>query len=42
MLAVLTADELFAIYPNEKLVTVTECTLATRTQLLATLDLVRS
>ena len=41
MLAVLTADELFAIYPNEKLVTVTECTLATRTQLLATLDLVR-
>ncbi len=42
MLAVLTAGELLAIYPNEKLVTVTESTLATRTQLLAVLNMVRS
>lgn len=42
MLAVLTADELFAIYPNEKLVTVTDRTLATRTQLLAALARVRA
>jgi DNA-binding IclR family transcriptional regulator len=41
MLAVLTIGELLAIYPNEKLVTVTERTLATRTQLLAVLDMVR-
>jgi DNA-binding IclR family transcriptional regulator len=41
MLAVLTTDEVLAIYPNEKLATVTEHTLATRTQLLAELDQVR-
>jgi DNA-binding IclR family transcriptional regulator len=41
MLAVLTADEVLAIYPNEKLTTVTEHTFATRTQLLAALDEVR-
>ena len=41
MLAVLTTDEVLAIYPNEKLATVTEHTLATRTQLLAELDRVR-
>src|SRR5258708_27735115 len=42
MLAALTAHEVLASYPTEKLVTVTERTLATRTQLLATLGQVRA
>jgi DNA-binding IclR family transcriptional regulator len=42
MLAALPVDEVLGSYPNEKLVTVTERTLATRTQLLATLDNVRA
>jgi DNA-binding IclR family transcriptional regulator len=42
MLAALSAHEVLASYPTEKLVTVTERTLATRTQLLATLDQVRA
>ena len=41
MLAALPVDKVLAIYPNEKLTTVTERTLATRTQLLAALDRVR-
>ena len=41
MLAALPVDDVLAIYPNEKLTTVTERTLATRTQLLASLDRVR-
>lgn len=42
MLATLTTDEVLATYPNEKLVTITERTVATRTQLLAALDRVRA
>jgi DNA-binding IclR family transcriptional regulator len=42
MLATLTTDEVLATYPNEKLVTVTERTVATRSQLLAALDRVRA
>jgi IclR family acetate operon transcriptional repressor len=42
MLATLTANEVFAVYPNEKLVTVTDRTVATRTELLAALDPVRA
>lgn len=42
MLATLTVDEVLAIYPNEKLVTVTDRTVATRTELLAALDPVRA
>jgi DNA-binding IclR family transcriptional regulator len=42
MLATLTTDEVLALYPNEKLVMVTERTLATRTQLLTALDRVRA
>ena len=42
MLAALPLEEVLAVYPTEKLVTVTERTLATRTQLLATLDQVRA
>jgi DNA-binding IclR family transcriptional regulator len=41
MLATLTNDEVLACYPSEKLVTVTERTVATRTQLLTELDRVR-
>jgi DNA-binding IclR family transcriptional regulator len=41
MLAALTTQEVLASYPNEKLVTVTERTLATRSQLLAELARVR-
>src|SRR5215472_1091370 len=41
MLAALPVDEVLAIYPNEKLTTVTGRTLATRTQLLASLARVR-
>lgn len=42
MLAALPADEVLAAYPNEKLVSVTERTIASRTQLLSALDQVRS
>jgi DNA-binding IclR family transcriptional regulator len=42
MLAALSVDEVLAIYPNEKLVTATQRTIATRTQLLAALDRVRA
>ena len=42
MLAALSVDEVLAIYPNEKLVTATERTIATRTQLLTVLDRVRA
>jgi IclR family acetate operon transcriptional repressor len=42
ILAALPVDEVLAIYPNEKLPTVTERTLATRAQLLASLDRVRA
>jgi IclR family transcriptional regulator, acetate operon repressor len=41
MLAALTTAEVLAIYPDEKLVTATERTMTTRTQLLAELDQVR-
>jgi len=42
MLATLTTDEVLAVYPNERLVTVTDRTVATRTELLASLDPVRA
>jgi DNA-binding IclR family transcriptional regulator len=42
ILAALPVEEVLASYPNEKLVTVTERTVATRTQLLATLAQVRA
>ena len=42
MLAALATDEVLAIYPNEKLVTVTEHTTATRSQLLFALEQVRA
>jgi DNA-binding IclR family transcriptional regulator len=42
MLAALTTDEVLASYPDEKLITITQHTLATRTQLLAALDRVRA
>lgn len=42
MLAVLSTDEVLASYPNEKLVAVTERTVATRTALLAELARVRA
>jgi IclR family transcriptional regulator, acetate operon repressor len=42
MLAALATDEVLAIYLHEKLVTVTEHTIATRSQLLAALDRVRA
>ncbi|HLH82766.1 MAG TPA: IclR family transcriptional regulator [Trebonia sp.] len=41
MLAALPVDEVLASYPNEKLATVTDRTLSSRTQLLAALDRVR-
>jgi DNA-binding IclR family transcriptional regulator len=41
MLAALTTDEVLAIYPAERLVTATERTLSTRTQLLGELERVR-
>jgi IclR family acetate operon transcriptional repressor len=41
MLAALTTEEVLASYPNEKLATVTERTIATRSQLLAELARVR-
>ena len=42
MLAALNVAEVLALYPNEKLAVVTDHTLATRTQLLASLDRVRA
>jgi DNA-binding IclR family transcriptional regulator len=42
MLAALAVDEVLASYPNEKLATVTERTLVSRTQLLAALERVRA
>jgi IclR family acetate operon transcriptional repressor len=42
MLAALTTEEVLVIYPDERLVTVTERTIATRTQLLAELGDVRA
>ena len=42
MLAALPAEEVLARYPGEKLITATERTMTTRTQLLAELDQVRA